>query len=557
MYVDSWSLIFIDWHLERVGLSMSLDEVFDVVVAGYGPTGMAAASLLAKNGHRVCVFERWPTLYGQPRMATIDGETARIIQAASNIEAALANSVGRPRYLIANEFGEILIDHDWDKNHVCGFPYRISLHQPDIEDAMDAAARSQGAEVNQGWEVVSVTQDTSFVSVTAQERRALETGEVRLGQMRTVKGRYLIGADGARSIVREGFGIGRESWPFRGAWLTFDATRKRTLPNFFGVSPNGKVAAIFCAPEGRAHSIIPLGTNHIRFNFEVAPDTYSDGELHLETALPLLKSVYGLTVDDIDIYRQAVYTFEGKLANSWRVGRVFLAGDAAHVMTPFQGQGGCSGLRDAINLTWKMDLVLKELAPDSLLNTYESERKPDVRSYVEGSDSLGAMIFTRDPAAAAERDRNILSRRTTSPTEERSISSGILYRADGGLPRLPAGCLGPQGIVQSLRGEGRFDEIAGAGFQLIGWQIDPANFLNVEQLEFLRAIGAVVCGITDEVAGDGLLVDIEGTYQSFCRYYGIIGMIQRPDFIIFGTAQDPMEFSFLVDELGRQLSGGA
>lgn len=314
-------------------------EEFDVVVAGYGPTGMATTSLLAQHGHAVCVFERWPTLYGQPRMATIDGETARIIQAASDIKSALANSVARPRYLIANQFGQILIDHDWDKNHVCGFPYRISLHQPDIEDAMDAAARLEGAEINQGWEVVSVAQDVDFVSVTAREWRVSASGEVQRRERRTVRARYLIASDGARSVIRECLGIERESWPFRGAWLTFDATRKRTLPNFFGISPNGSVAVIFCAPEGRSHSIIPLGTDHIRFNFETAPDTPSDGELHLNVALPLLESVYGITEDDVEVYRQAVYTFEGKLASNWKVGRIFLAGDAAHVMTPSRGKG--------------------------------------------------------------------------------------------------------------------------------------------------------------------------------------------------------------------------
>jgi 3-(3-hydroxy-phenyl)propionate hydroxylase len=529
-------------------------EEFDVVVAGYGPTGMAATSLLAQRGHSICVFERWPTLYGQPRMATIDGETARIIQAASDINAALANSVARPRYLIANQFGQVLIDHDWDKNHVCGFPYRISLHQPDIEDAMDAAARSNGAEINQGWEVVAVSQQAEFVSITAQERRLSATGEVHPGELREVRARYLIGSDGARSAVREALGIGRESWPFRGAWLTFDATRKRELPNFFGISPNGSVAVIFCAPEGRAHSIIPLGTDHVRFNFEVEPDTPSDGALHLEIALPLLKSVYGLTEDDVEVYRQAVYTFEGKVANTWRIGRIFLTGDAAHVMTPFQGQGGCSGLRDAINLAWKMDLVLKGLAPESLLSTYEIERKPDVRAYVEGSDSLGAMIFTKDPAAAAERDRRLMGQRAANQTEMRSITHGILNRAGDKSPRPPTGCLGPQGIVRSSRGDGRLDDLVGGGFQLIGWQVDPANFLDADQLEFLRSIGAKVCGISDKATGDGILIDIDGAYKKFCREFGIAGMIQRPDFIIFGTAQDPAEFSYLVDELRRQVS---
>jgi 3-(3-hydroxy-phenyl)propionate hydroxylase len=533
---------------------MRQHDEFDVVVAGYGPTGMTAASLLARKGHRVCVFERWPTLYGQPRMATIDGETARIIQAAGDINAALANSVARPRYLIANQFGQILIDHDWNKNHVCGFPYRISLHQPDIEDAMDAAARSAGAEINQGWEVVSVSQQADFVSVTALERRVSASGEVHRGESRTVRARYLIASDGARSIVREGLGIERESWPFRGAWLTFDATRKRTLPNFFGISPNGSVAAIFCAPEGRAHSIIPLGTDHVRFNFEVEPDTPSDGVLHLEVALPFLNSVYGITQEDVEVYRQAVYNFEGKLAITWRAGRIFLAGDAAHVMTPFLGQGGCSGLRDAINLAWKMDLVLKGLAPDDLMNTYESERKPDVRSYVEGSDRLGAMIFIKDPIVAAERDSKLMNARSANETERRSIVSGILYCVDGEPPRPPTGCLGPQGVVRSSRGDGRFDEIAGGGFQLIGWKVDPAGFLSADQREFLHSIGAVVCGVTDTAADGGFLLDIDGAYKRFCQEFDISGMIQRPDFVIFGTTGNPKEFSSLVDELRRQLT---
>jgi 3-(3-hydroxy-phenyl)propionate hydroxylase len=533
---------------------MSRREEFDVIVAGYGPTGMAATSLLAQSGHAVCAFERWPTLYGQPRMATIDGETARIIQAASDIESALANSVARPRYLIANQFGQILIDHDWDKNHVCGFPYRISLHQPDIEDAMDNTARLAGAEINQGWEVVSVIQDVDFVSVTAQERSVSASGQVHRGKLRTIRARYLIAADGARSIVRESLGVERESWPFRGAWLTFDATRKRELPNFFGISPNGSVAVIFCAPEGLAHSIIPLGTNHIRFNFQTDPDTPGDGELHLDVALPLLKSVYGITGDDVEVYRQAVYTFEGKLAKTWKIGRIFLAGDAAHVMTPFQGQGGCSGLRDAINLTWKMDLVLKGAASDALLDTYEGERKADVRAYVEGSDSLGAMIFTRDPVAAAERDKRLISGQAANQSEQRAINSGILYRVDDQPPQRPVGYLGPQGVVRSSGGEGRFDEIVGAGFQLIGWQVDPAEFLTADQLEFLHSIGAVICGVTDEEADNKFVIDVEGVYKGFCSNFGISGMIQRPDFVIFGVIRDPQEFSSLVDDLRRQLT---
>lgn len=171
-------------------------------------------------------------------MATIDGESARIIQAASDIDAALQHSVPRKRYLFANEKGEVLLDNDWDRPDISGFPFRISLHQPDIEDAMDLAARQRRAEINQGWEVCDLSQAEGYATVTAREQGS--------GREREVQARYVIGADGARSTVRRLLDIERESWPFRSAWLSFDATRKRALPNFFGVSPDGQVAAIFC-----------------------------------------------------------------------------------------------------------------------------------------------------------------------------------------------------------------------------------------------------------------------------------------------------------------------
>jgi 3-(3-hydroxy-phenyl)propionate hydroxylase len=201
-----------------------------------------------------------------------------------------------------------------------------------------------------------------------------------------------------------------------------------------------------------------------------------------------------------------------------------------------------------------MDLVLKGVASGALLDTYEGERKADVRAYVEGSDSLGAMIFTRDPVAAAERDKRLISGRAVHQTEQRAINSGILYRSDDQPPRRPVGYLGPQGVVRSSDGEGRFDEIVGSGFQLIGWQVDPAEFLTTGQLEFLHSIGAVICGVTDEEAEEKFVIDVDGNYKDFCSNFGISGMIQRPDFVIFGVIGNPDEYSVLVDDLRRQLT---
>jgi 3-(3-hydroxy-phenyl)propionate hydroxylase len=519
-----------------------MDE-FDVVICGYGPTGMVAASLLAQSGHKVAVFERWPTLYGQPRMATIDGETARIIQNAADTEQAFKNSVARPRYIQANESGQILIDHDWNREHICGFPFRISLHQPDIEDAMDATARMHGAEINQGWEVSSFTQDPGGVSVTARRREA--DGSFA-GAERTVRAKYLIGSDGARSTVRTSLGIERETWPFRDAWLCLDAVRKRELPNLFGISPDGRVAVIFCVPNGKSHSIIPLGTNHIRFNFRIDPDTPHSGKLDRENAYRLIKDVYGVTEDDVDVYREAIYPFEGKLALSWRIGRVFLAGDAAHLMTPFYGQGGCSGLRDSINLSWKLNLVLRGVATPAILDTYEAERIPHVRVHIDNADKLGAVIFMDDPKAAAERDEIYLSGRAPAPKPEPHITSGVVDLAIGAGVAL-AGTIGPQGRVRLGGREGRLDDLVGWGFQLVCRNDAVRSNLDAARLEFLQTIGTTV--ITVEGNGADVVEDIDGVYHAYLSRHGVAFFLSRPDFVIFGASASAVELPAVVDRL--------
>ena len=213
--------------------------------------GAATASASSSAGPASMACPAWPRS---------TANSARIIQAAADIDQALRNSEPRRRYILANGDGEILIDMNWDTPDVSGFPHRISLHQPDIEDAMDAAARARGAEINQGWEVVALAQDNARVTVTARERIVRDGAEPAWGRERRVTARYVIGADGARSAVREALGIERESWPFRAAWLSCDMTRKRPLPNFWSLSPDARIAVDFlraCRPRPFHHPARP------------------------------------------------------------------------------------------------------------------------------------------------------------------------------------------------------------------------------------------------------------------------------------------------------------
>jgi 3-(3-hydroxy-phenyl)propionate hydroxylase len=521
-------------------------QEFDVIVSGYGPTGQALASILARQGHSVCVLERWPELYGLPRLCTIDGEAARIIQAAGDVDAALVDSNPCRRYLLVNEAEQVLIDIDWTADHVCGYPLRISMHQPDIETAMDAAARERGATILQGWAVDGFDQDADGVTVHAHQ----EVDGVRTEK--TVRGRYLVGADGARSAVREALGVEREAFPFRNAWVSVDALRKRTLPTIAGVSEDLRVPVVVCAPEGRTHASIPIGASRLRFEFLVDPDSEHDEHLKPEVGYRYLREVHGLTQDDVEIYRQVIYPFAGRLATRWREGRVFLAGDAAHLMTPFLGQGACSGLRDSINLAWKLDLVLRGLSDETLLDTYEEERLPHVRGHVAGSDQLGAMACERDPEIAAGRDRFLLSGQAPPPPGDPVLTSGVLHREAGGAIVAPVGELGPQGRVRLDGREGRMDDVLGWGFQLILRDHDPASELDAAQLELLREVNGRGVGVGD-TDRDGVAADLDGAYERFFAQHGIEGVLLRPDFTVFGVLHDRSDAPRLVDDLRAQL----
>ena len=344
-------------------------------------------------------------------------------------------------------------------------------------------------------------------------------------------------------------GVESDIWPMRNAWLSFDTTRKRTLPSIFGVSPNGRTAVIFCAPNGGSHSIIPLGKHHLRFNFEVDPDTRLGAGLDRALAYRRLGEVYGIGESDVEVYRQAVYPLEGRLARQWRRGRVFLAGDAAHVMTPFLGQGGCSAFRDAINLAWKLDLVLRGEAHDTLLDTYEAERLPHVRVHVEGSDRAGALAFINDPVAAAARDERLRHSPPPDLTEPK-ILGGVLDLQE---PRHALiGDLGPQATVRYRGRNGRFDDVFGWGFQLIGWEHDPAAHLAAAERALLTRLGATAVGLAATERA-GMALDMSGAYAQFFSRYSASVLLVRPDFVVFGVGNVPSDANRLVAALGARL----
>jgi 3-(3-hydroxy-phenyl)propionate hydroxylase len=301
---------------------------------------------------------------------------------------------------------------------------------------------------------------------------------------------------------------------------------------------------------------VPIGYTRIRFEFLVDPDSDHTERLDPAIGYEYLRKYYDLTAEDVELYRSVIYPFAGAVANRWRAGRVFLAGDAAHLMTPFLGQGACSGLRDSINLAWKLDLVLRGVAGEELLDSYEQERRPHVSAVVAGSDALGAMACEPDVEAARARDEFFLSGNVPEIPGDPVLTAGVVDVADGSMPSPPIGDMAPQGIVARQGRTGRFDDVLGWGFQLVLADADPRPLLSSAQRLFLDEIGCVATGV-GEHESEGVVADVDGAYRRFFDEHGIVGFLMRPDFSVFGVLLEAAQIPVLVEVLRGRLTAPA
>jgi hypothetical protein len=256
----------------------------------------------------------------------------------------------------------------------------------------------------------------------------------------------------------------------------------------------------------------------------------------------------GVGPGEVELERCAVYTFRALWAERWRQGRLMLAGDAAHQMPPFAGQGMCSGIRDAITLTWHLDLVLRGHAAESTLDAYTSERSGHLQSAIEMSVALGRVICISDPAEAAVRDEGMLAAVADPSAASIELPSprlgpGVHDGAGGDA----AGCLFPQAHVELNGTRCLLDEATGTGFVLLALDADPAALLGEDETRYLREIGAALVRI--DAASDP-----DGTYRAWFQSHGCSVVLVRPDFYVFGTGEARNDTRALVNRLRTGLS---
>ncbi|WAC93763.1 bifunctional 3-(3-hydroxy-phenyl)propionate/3-hydroxycinnamic acid hydroxylase [Mycobacterium sp. Aquia_213] len=428
-----------------------------VVIVGAGPTGITAATLLAQYGVDSLVLDRWPGVYQQPRAVHLDDEIYRVIARLGIADEFAA--ISRPTLglrLLDDRFrvlAEFTRDTSRSRN---GFPQANMFDQPELESLLRAnLKRHPRAQLRGDAEVTDVTDTGEYVRVTFTDRTDRTVHQVDTD--------YLLGCDGANSLVRTQMGSTIRDLNFEQRWLVVDVATDADLRQWEGVHQ-------VCDPV-RAGTYMRIGTARYRWEFQLLSGEYADDFATLTALRPLIRPwTAGVEDRELTLLRVTEYTFRAQIAQRWRRGNIFILGDAAHLTPPFIGQGMGAGMRDAMNLAWKIAGVQHGTLAPAVLDSYEQERKPHTRSLIRLALNVGRamtggarvgnalrrVVLPRVRLIPGLRDKVVDSTTPALPSSAlvcRSRRPGHLGGTLCPNPRLPDGQ--------------RLDDVLGTGFALI------------------------------------------------------------------------------------------
>ncbi|WP_459797596.1 bifunctional 3-(3-hydroxy-phenyl)propionate/3-hydroxycinnamic acid hydroxylase MhpA [Mycobacterium riyadhense] len=449
-----------------------------VVVVGAAPAGITAATLLTQYGISCLVLERHPNVYPQPRAVHCDDEVCRILARVGVYEEFAAISRPCVGVRLVDPKMRVLDEDPAPQDSPHGFPKANMFDQPELEVLLRAnlAKQQPGAVLRGDAEVTGITQsDDGGVRVTFTDRVS--------GAEHSVETTYVLGCDGANSMVRSAMGAVMTDLHFEQRWLVIDVDTDAELHQWEGLHQ-------LCSSV-RAGSYIRVGDTRYRWEFQLLDGETADDYRSITAILPLISPWLADTpVERLRLVRVAEYTFRARVADHWRARSLFLLGDAAHTTPPFIGQGMCAGLRDAMNLTWKLAGVLSKSLPDSVLDTYQQERESHVRTTIRAAIGLGLamtaggqlgdlcrrLIFPRVLHLPAVR------RIATAGVDPALHSSALVIKSRG--RRELAGKLCPNPVLPQ---GGRLDNMIANRFALI-----TSSVLGEQQQNELERRGAVV-----------------------------------------------------------------
>ena len=450
----------------------------EVAILGAGPVGLTIANYLSKQGVAVTIVEQLDSLIDYPRAIGIDDESLRTIQSLGLVDQVLPHTTPNHAMRFLTPKGRCFADIQ-PLTREFGFSRRNAFIQPQVDNVLlQGLKQYKNTQVLFSRQLTQFSQDADGVTLNLQNKE---------GDAETIRAQYLVACDGGNSYVRRNLGIAFEGETAPNQWIVID------LEN----DPLATPHIYLCCDPVRPYVSAALPHGIRRFEFMVMPGETQEELSKPENIAKLLSKVLPST-EGIEVIRQRVYTHNARIADKFRVDRILLAGDAAHIMPVWQGQGYNSGMRDAFNLAWKMALVVQGKAGPALLNSYQIERKDHAKAMIDLSVMAGHVLappkkwqgFVRDGIAYAlnyiKPIKQYLLEMRFKPMPK--YHDGALL--SNGAKNSPVGKMFIQPQVQLASGETvLLDEVIGNDFAIIAWGVDPKWGLSSETLQQWKSLG--------------------------------------------------------------------
>lgn len=450
----------------------------EVAILGAGPVGLTLANYLSKQGVQVTVIEQLDQLIDYPRAIGIDDEALRTIQSLGLVEQVLPHTTPNHAMRFLTPKGHCFADIQ-PLTREFGFSRRNAFIQPQVDNVLlQGLKQYPQTQVLFSRQLAEFSQDAQSVTLKMQNKQ---------GQNEVVKAKYLIACDGGNSVVRRTLNIGFDGKTAPNQWIVIDIEN----------DPLATPHIYLCCDPVRPYVSAALPHGIRRFEFMVMPGETQEELSKPESINQLLTKVLPNT-QNIEVIRQRVYTHNARIADKFRVDRILLAGDAAHIMPVWQGQGYNSGMRDAFNLGWKMALVVQGKAGPELLDSYQIERKDHAKAMIDLSVMAGHVLappkkwqgFVRDGIAYAlnyiKPIKQYLLEMRFKPMPQ--YHDGVLIQNK--LKHSPVGKMFIQPKVELVSGEQvLLDEIIGNDFAILAWGVDPQWGLSETSLQQWKKLG--------------------------------------------------------------------